>query len=40
MDPVQNRIALVLFAAAILFSVVREWRMPVSCPRLSTQQSR
>jgi hypothetical protein len=28
-----NRMFLALFAAAILFSMVREWSAPVSCAR-------
>jgi len=33
MDPVRNRLAFALFAAAILFSMVREWNAPVACAR-------
>jgi hypothetical protein len=28
-----NRVMFVLFAAAILFSMVREWSAPVACAR-------
>jgi hypothetical protein len=29
----KNRLAFAFFAAAILFSMVREWSVPVSCLR-------
>jgi hypothetical protein len=29
-----NRLAFAFFAAAILFSVVREWSAPIACPRI------
>jgi hypothetical protein len=29
-----RKFAFVFFAAAMLFSVVREWSAPVACPRL------
>ncbi len=31
-----RRLALAFFAAAILFSMVREWNAPVSCTRFPT----
>jgi hypothetical protein len=30
----RNRFTLALFAAAILFSMVREWNAPAACPRM------
>jgi hypothetical protein len=30
----KSRLAFALFAAAILFSIVREWRAPVGCLRI------
>jgi hypothetical protein len=32
-EAMRNRLALAFFAAAILFSMVREWSAPTSCPR-------
>jgi hypothetical protein len=29
----RNQITLTLFAAAILFSMIREWKAPVACSR-------
>jgi hypothetical protein len=29
----RNRLAFALFAAAILFSMVREWSAPIACTR-------
>jgi hypothetical protein len=30
----QNRLVMAVFAAAILFSMVREWNAPVTCARV------
>jgi len=30
----RNRLAFALFAAAILFSMVREWSAPIACARV------
>jgi hypothetical protein len=35
----QRRLALAFFAAAILFSMVREWDAPVFCARVSHHRS-
>jgi hypothetical protein len=29
-----NRLAFALFAAAVLFSMIREWSAPAVCPRV------
>jgi hypothetical protein len=30
-----RKLIFVLFAAAMLFSIIREWSTPIACPRLS-----
>ena len=32
-ESMRRRLVFAFFAAAVLFSMVREWRAPIACPR-------